>query len=312
MFKAPRTDLWTVGVVPERLDRLSPERLQALRDQVIWLPEAGPWRYYADPFALRRGDTLHVFVEAFDYRTRPGHLERLDLHLPSLQWSAARCVLRQPFHLSYPQVFDWDGATWMVPESRQANQIALYQADATLDTWTRVAVLLDDVPAVDASLIFHDGLWWMFYALVGAKHRDRNELHAAFAPQLQGPWTTHPGNPIFTDRLRARPGGTPFVATDARVVLPIQDCSNSYGGAARRLAFDRLTPVEVRAQVLPGSFTGELASNTYRDGLHTLSACGEFTLLDVKRIDRSRARHWLDWQRRLRRLLPYTLNPRSP
>jgi hypothetical protein len=49
--------------------------------------------------------------------------------------------------------------------------------------------------------------------------------------------------------------------------------------------------------------TGDLASASHGAGLHTLSACGELTLIDVKRIDRSRGRQWLDLKRRVRRLL---------
>ena len=56
---------------------------------------------------------------------------------------------------------------------------------------------------------------------------------------------------------------------------------------------------EVRA--LPATFTGDLAHPGFLSGLHTMSACGEFTLIDVKRIDRSRHRQWLDWKRRVRR-----------
>ena len=303
MFKTPRTDLWTVGIVPERIDRLTPQRLHALRDQVVWLPDPGAWRYYADPFALRRGDTLHVFVEAFDYRTRPAHLQRLDLHLPSGRWSAPRVVLRRPFHLSYPFVLDWQGEAWMIPESAKGNELSLYRGNAALDQWTRVTALLPDLPVVDASLAHHEGLWWLFYGLLGAQQRDRSQLHAAFAPQLQGPWTPHSANPVFSDALRSRPGGTPFVGQDGCLMLPLQDSSRTYGGALRLLTFSQLSPERVAVKVLPDQYTGDLVSLSHRDGLHTLSACGDLTLLDVKRIDRSRQRLWLDWQRRLRRLV---------
>ena len=303
MFKAPHTDLWTVGIVPERIERLTAQRLRELRDDIIWLPDPGPWRYYADPFALRRGDTVHVFVEAFDYRTRPAYLQRLDLHLPTLRWSAPQVVLRQPFHLSYPFVFEHQGEAWMIPESAKANELALYKGNATLDQWARVTVLLPNTAAVDASLVHHEGLWWLFYGLLGPQQRDRNQLHAAFAPQLHGPWTPHPANPVFSDALRSRPGGTPFVGRDGRLTLPLQDSSRTYGGALRLLAFTQLSPERAEATVLPDPYTGDLVSPQHRDGLHTLSGCGDLTLLDVKRIDRSRQRLWLDWQRRLRRLV---------
>lgn len=63
-----------------------------------------------------------------------------------------------------------------------------------------------------------------------------------------------------------------------------------------------LTPQRVVIEAGTERLTGDLASDTHTAGLHTLSACGGFTLIDVKRIDRSRVRQWLDFKRRLRRL----------
>ncbi|WP_423599767.1 glucosamine inositolphosphorylceramide transferase family protein [Roseateles sp. MS654] len=301
MVKRPKSDFWTVGVVPERIDRLTPARLRELRDRIVWMPEAGDWRYYADPFALREGDALHVFVEHFDYRTKRADLQRRTLDLGSGAWSAPQTVLQLPFHLSYPFVFEHDGQVWMVPESSQANEVALYRAADGADRWERVCALLPDVRAVDASLLHHAGRWWMFYAVIGPDKRDQRELHVAWSETLQGPWTPHPANPVRSAQDGARPAGTPFVDAQGLVTLPVQDSRTSYGGATRWLRFNRLTPDAVEICAMPETFTGDLAHGRFTSGLHTMSACGDVTLIDVKRIDRSRHRQWLDWKRRVRR-----------
>ncbi len=304
MLKRPRTDFWRVGIVPAAIAELDAERLASLRERIVWLPEAGPWRYYADPFGLVRGQTLHVFVEAFDYRSKHAVIERHDLDLPTLRWRDARVVLARPFHLSYPNVFEHAGQTWMLPESAKANEIALYRAvDASLDTWQRDHALLAGVPGADASVIEHGGRWWMFYAIVGPGGRDQRELHVAHAPALAGPWQPLAGNPVRVDRAGARPAGQPFHDAQGRVVLPVQDSSAGYGSALRLLRFDVLEPTQVRCEPTSTRLTGDLASADHAEGLHTLSACGPFTLIDVKRIDRSRAKQWLDLRRRARRLV---------
>ena len=305
MVKRPKSDFWTVGIVPERLDRLTPQRLRELRERIVWMPPAGDWCYYADPFAMREGDQLHVFVEHFDYRTKRADLQRLTLDLRDGRWGAPEPVLRQPFHLSYPFVFEDEGQVWMVPESSQAEEVALYRAvdgHARSTRWERVRALLP-ARAVDASLLKHDGRWWMFYALIGPDKQDQRELHVAFADSLQGPWTPHAANPVRSAHDGARPAGTPFIDAQGHVTLPVQDSRTSYGGAARWVRFDRLTPDTVEVRALPETFTGDLAHDGFASGLHTMSACGEFTLIDVKRIDRSRHRQWLDWKRRMRRWL---------
>lgn len=78
--------------------------------------------------------------------------------------------------------------------------------------------------------------------------------------------------------------------------------SAGYGSATRLLRFPVLTPEQVVIEAAAERLTGDLVSDTYTAGLHTLSGCGDFTLIDVKRIDRSRGRQWLDFKRRLRRL----------
>jgi hypothetical protein len=306
MIKKPRTDFWQVGIAPLPLQDVDAAALAAVRERITWLPEAGRWRYLADPFGLVRGDALHVFVEAFDYRVKRATIERHEFALAGLSWRGQATVLDKPFHLSYPQVFEHGGQTWMVPETYQAGEIALYRAtDASLNHWQRECALLAGLPGADASLIAHQGHWWMFYALVGPKARDQRELHVAHAPALTGPWTPFAANPVRVSREGARPAGRPFIGRDGVLTLPVQDSSAGYGSATRLLRFPELTPERVVIEAGNERLTGDLVSGSHTAGLHTLTGCGAFTLIDVKRIDRSRGKQWLDFKRRLRRLLKH-------
>jgi hypothetical protein len=304
MLRRPRTDFWQVGIVPASIRQIDASTLRAQRPRITWLPDAGRWRYLADPFGLVRGDALHVFVEAVDYRTKRAHIERHELGLADLRWRGQATVLDRPFHLSYPQVFEHEGETWMVPESHQAGEIALYRAtDDSLNHWERECALLRGLPGADASLVEHGGRWWMFYTLVGPDARDQRELHMAHAPFLTGPWTPLAGNPVRVARDGARPAGRPFVGRDGLLTLPVQDSSAGYGSATRLLRFPVLTQERVVIEACTERLTGDLVSDSHTAGLHTLSGCGDaFTLIDVKRIDRSRGRQWLDLKRRWRRI----------
>ena len=303
MFKRPRTDFWQVGIVPLSIRDIDARALGAVRERITWLPDPGRWRYLADPFGLVRGDALHVFVEAFDYRIKRAHIERHEFALADLSWRGQATVLAPPFHLSYPQVFEHGGETWMVPESYQAGEAALYRAvDASLDRWERQCTLLAE-PVADASVVEWQGRWWMFYTLVGPNARDQRELHVAHAPALTGPWTPLPENPVRVSRDGARPAGRPFAAHDGMLTLPVQDSSTGYGGATRLLRLPVLTPERVVIEAGAERLTGDLVSASHTAGLHTLTGCGDtFTLIDVKRIDRSRTKQWLDFKRRWRRL----------
>jgi hypothetical protein len=301
MFRRPKTDFWQVGVVPAPAEGLMESgALSAARNTIAWLPQPGPWAYRADPFGLTRRGSTHVFVEAFDYHTKHAVIEHHEL-TPSGAWRGGDVVLVRPFHLSYPFIVEQGGDVFMVPESHQAGEVALYRALAFPQGWVRETVLLADAPAAEPSLIQYDGQWWMFFTVVGRGARDQRELHIAFATQLTGPWTLHPQNPVRIDKSGARPGGTPIIGADGSVILPVQDCSRTYGGAVRFLKFSELTQTRVSLAPLPATLTGDLVSGDHAEGLHTFSSCGPVTLIDVKRIDRSRKRGWVDLKRRMRK-----------
>jgi hypothetical protein len=165
----------------------------------------------------------------------------------------------------------------------------------------REAALLSDVRVAEPSLIHHAGTWWMFYTVVGPGGRDQRELHLAFADRLTGPWAQHPLNPILIDQAGARPGGTPLVGADGQVVLPVQDCSQTYGGALRFLKFMQLARDRVAFEPLPTTLTGDLLSDTHCHGFHTFAACGSSTLIDVKETSRAPGRRLVDLKRRWRK-----------
>lgn len=303
MIRPPETDFWQVGIAPAPIGALlDPAKLAAARPQITWLPDPGPWRYLADPFAIRREGALHVYVEAFDYRTKHAVIEHHEFG-PGLAWRGKNVALARPFHLSYPFLVEDEGEVFMIPESHRHGEIALYRARRFPGGWVRETSLLRGIRGAEASVIRHEGRWWMFFTVVGPQARDQRELHLAHADWLTGPWRLHPLNPVIVDRTGARPGGTPFIGPSGRVVLPVQDCSRTYGGAIRFLEFHRLEPDRIEATHLPGTLTGSLVSDSHAAGLHTLAGCADVTLFDAKRIARPWGRLAIDLRRRVKRLV---------
>lgn len=292
----PITELWRTGIVHAPAARLlQPGALHAA--EITWLPDPGAFRFDADPFGLRHDGGFTVMVEALDYRVKRG-----EIHYYSYDaaWNLTRngVALRQPFHLSYPSLIEDGGDIHMLPEASRSGKLSLYRAERFPDQWQPVADLLD-IPAIDASVIRHDDRWWMFYALPGEDNRAMRELHVAHAPDLKGPWTRHAGNPVRNGLDASRPGGTPFVH-DGKIHLPVQNCVGGYGVGLNVLRIDDLTSDRFAAEVVSSLSPGHLLPG-YGDGLHTLSACGDVTLIDVKRLDASKARSWIDLERRITR-----------
>lgn len=279
----PGFDIWRIGLAEVPVSDIA--RTGGLaHTRVSWLPEPPPGTFLADPFALRFDGRLHLFAEAYDYRTRRGVIQRMEVDA-DLGIGPPTTALSEPWHLSYPQVFAADGEIWMLPEAHRSGGLTLYRATPFPEAWEPAARLRLDTPAIDATPFRHGGLWWLAYSPDGPQRWKQGRLHLASAERLTGPWRPHPRNPVRVDLASSRPGGTPFTL-DGRLRLPVQDCTRTYGGAIRLLEILELTPDRFEAQAGP-PLQPPPSAGPYRNGLHTLSACGDVTLFDVKRIDRS-------------------------
>lgn len=280
----PGRDIWRIGIVEAPIVEIA-RRGFPPDAPVHWLPEEGRLKFLADPFGVWIDGLLLVFAEAYDYRTRHGVIEliKLNADYSPVQRSV---VLREPWHLSYPQVFDAEGHWWMLPEAHRSGFLTLYRATVFPHGWEPVVRLELDTPAIDATPFRHEGLWWLAYSPTGPQRWKQGRLHFAFAERLTGPWRLHSGNPVRIDLASSRPGGTAWFENSVPH-LPVQDCTRTYGRALRVLKILELSPrrfeAETTAPLLPPSNLG-----AYRNGLHTLSACGPVTLFDAKRIDRSK------------------------
>ena len=263
-------DNWNIGIVPTQIAQMLDP---ALEWSVSWLPHRSH-RWAADPFGIERDGVLHVVFEDFDERSGTGSISHVAIS-PDGRMSDPRLILDPGVHTSYPFLVEHAGATFMLPETAAAAELALYQAVDFPYTWRRVATLVSGLPVVDASVVMFEGRWWMF--ATRADQGQNHNLSIWHAPDLFGPWIPHRKNPVKTDARSARPGGTPFVV-DRTLYRPSQDDSRIYGGRVVINRVDVLTPTAFSEQ--PVKTIGPRPGSPYPDGLHTLSAAGVRTLID--------------------------------
>ena len=242
--------------------------------EVKWFPPNKRNLFRADPFAVVRDGVTHVFFEAFDYRINRGYIQHCTLG-PDGTPGEVETVLDLPVHLSYPYLFRNGNRIYMLPETYQANEAALYTATDFPRGWEKTKTLIKDFPALDSTVFEFEGCWW----LICTRYDDPDpfELHIWYADDLLGIWTPHSGNPVKRDVGSTRPAGTPFVH-EGDLYRPAQDCSRAYGGAVVLNKVVKLTPTEF--EEVPIARVEPDQKGPYRHGLHTLSSVGDFTLLD--------------------------------
>lgn len=193
----------------------------------------------ADPFLFEQDSTFYLFFEVVN--TEP--VKQGDIGCASstdgVHWTYHKVVLNEPFHLSYPQVFAWEGEIWMVPETNQTSTVRLYRAVNFPDEWEFDRTLLDERIA-DPSLLHHEGNWYLFGATNPADHWNTTRLFVA--PELVGPWVEHPSSPVHSgDNNYSRPGGR-VLTIDGSIFRFVQDGVPKYGRQLFAFEISRLTP----------------------------------------------------------------------
>jgi hypothetical protein len=236
-------------------------------------------RLWADPFPVRTADGRYfVFFEELCYRDPKGRIMAVEID-PVAGPGRPFQVLERPYHLSYPQVFEWQGQYYMLPETSANRTVTLFRCVSFPDQWVEERDLLRGVHAVDATIASVDGLLWMFANVAPFGANNRDELHLFHARTLLGPWTPHPGNPVKSDCRAARPAGRMFVR-DGALYRPAQNCAGVYGASIVLHRVDMLSRRAYRE-----TRVAEIAPTWHRKArrLHTINRCDGLLVVDLLR-----------------------------
>ena len=233
--------------------------------------------YWADPFPFSHAGRQWLFVEEFIAATSKGVIRLLEL-LPDGNVVRHGIVLEEPFHLSFPQIWNGQGEWWMTVESADGGKVSLYRSDDPFGGWRCVSNLIQGRECVDPTLFEHQGHWYLFVNVAESGGNPSDELFLFTADQMEGPYQPHPANPIVCDVRRARMAGRVFVDAQGRLIRPAQCCAPIYGTA---LVFNQIielspqTYVERTLSRLDADWALEL------DGCHTYYRDGVLEVLDA-------------------------------
>ena len=239
------------------------------------LPDDGQ-RFYADPFVIQRDGRHYLFVEEYPYSTGRGVISVAELG-DNGTFGTPRIVLKEPHHLSYPQIFADQGDMFMLPESSGSRELVLYRAEHFPDRWVRDTVLLADRDVNDATLLIRDGRYWLF-ASERLGHGSASDTLSVFtALSLRGPWQPHRDNPLAIDLSAARPGGAVITSIGEQPMLPVQDGRGGYGSGLGLMTLARLDDDSVQFERPRPVHTGTAWPGR---GIHTLNRAGQIEVVD--------------------------------
>jgi hypothetical protein len=240
------------------------------------VPDDGD-RFYADPFLYRANGKTFLFVEEYPYADRRGLIAAAEVIDGQLATTPV-AVLKRPYHLSYPFVFEHEGEFWMIPETGENRSIELYRATEFPWTWELSTVLMEGAVFSDATILFHDGLWWLFVTADWLGTSTQDELSIFYSETLHGEWKPHRANPVKSDSRFSRPAGR-IVQQGDRLFRPAQNCDRTYGAGIVWFEITALTPTEFSEREI-ADWDGQ--TEISMDGLHSFDQIGPLQTIDFK------------------------------
>lgn len=258
---------WSIGIYlgSSPYDLRAPE---TIRNPVLQPEDVtdAPAEFVADPFMVYEGDCWYMFFEVFNNSSNKGEIA-VATSRDGLRWNYQQMVLREPFHLSYPYVFKWDGDYYMIPESCAANAVRLYRATHFPTQWQFVKNLLDHGDYVDSSIVQFNEYWWLF-----TTSQKSDSLHLYFARDLLGGWVEHPKSPVIQEDLTiARPGGRVIVDGET-VIRYTQDVKTVYGKQVRAFDITKLTPTDYQEKKIERPVLEPAQRGWNTTGMHNIDA----------------------------------------
>ena len=235
-----------------------------------------PGHFLADPFVIDVDNRSYCFVEDFDEVTDKGSITVYELHEDHAERIGE--AISEPFHMSFPYVFEYQSKIYMVPETFVINEIRLYECVSFPLEWKLKQVLMSDVSAADTMLLQRDGLWWLFTNIDPLNSADHClQLSIFYSESLfSSEWHPHTQNPIFVDSSIARNAG---VLVDDNSVYRVSQHQgfDQYGKGA---LVNRISILN-KAEYLE-TFVMSIEPHFFKDlkGTHHIHSDGRYTVFD--------------------------------
>lgn len=206
----------------------------------LWKPK--PVLFQADSFLFVKEDELFLFYE-LQHWDDPGCIAMVktkDLKT----WTKPQIVLRQPFHLSFPYVFEDNGTIYMIPESQESDSIRLFKANEDLTSFTYVRTLLQQERKDGIHYNFNDSHLYRKddkYYLFTSYQKDWMYYQELYVTDdlLNGNFVKHPASPICISNEYGRNGGS-IIHYNGRLLRVTQDCHKNYGDNVSLLEITQL------------------------------------------------------------------------
>lgn len=167
----------------------------------------------------------YIFAELYDYLRRKGCIGYCEL-LPDGSQSKWKAVLKEKYHMSYPQPIEHNGDVYLIPESSFGKVLCAYKAVSFPDKWEKAYVLASGIGLTDTTFVSDSD---RVYAFACSAEDPTDEILRMFELSDNGQLEETAMSPVVDDVSCARPAGKFSILTTsftdrlriARIVMAI-------------------------------------------------------------------------------------------
>ena len=242
-----------------------------------------PNHFLADPFVITKNNRTICFVEDYCYKQKRALIAAIEI-VDQKEYKMLGTVIEEPYHMSFPYLFEYQDELYMVPETSEGNAIRLYKCIEYPLKWEYQKDIMSDVRAVDSMIFEHEEKWWMLTTMsTKGNEDDASQLMAYYSDHpLSDDWIAHEQNPLIFDSNIARNGGI----LDLGAPLPVRNRQkqgfNAYGVALSLARITDLTPSSYSEEEI-----GQVSPNFFPhiNRCHHMHSNGEYTVYDFLRTE---------------------------
>lgn len=230
--------------------------------------------FWADPFIFKE-DKLFIFIEDFNYKTNLGEIALLEIN-NEFEVKNKSTIMKEEFHLSFPNVFKIGEEFYMIPETSAINKVCIYKSNFFPYNWTLQTEIMTGIKLIDAVWFFHNGYYWLFANRIHKFESDNNEcLYLYYSKDLFSKnWKSHLQNPVVIDLEKSRNAGQIF-KDNGKIYRPSQNCKYTYGASIIMNEITELSP-EKYNETIKYFVKPEIPFI----GVHTYNKSGNLEVLD--------------------------------
>lgn len=234
-----------------------------------------PNHFFADPFVHTKDAKTICFVEDYNYIDKKGSIRAIEL-VDAKSYVILDTVIEEPFHMSFPYLFEYDDELYMVPETSENNAIRLYKCIEYPLKWQYQKNLMSDIKVVDTMIFKHEERWWL---LCNGQRDNGLSLMAFYTDNpLSGDWVEHNANPLVFDISKGRNGGVLYDRESNPIRVRQKSEFNQYGKSFSLAKIKELTINSFKEEEIK-----KVNPNFFKDikGCHHMHSNGEFTVYDI-------------------------------